>query len=119
MYRDLLHDVRPERRQGRRVVYLAEVQLGYDERPLAQLAENHDTARTYHYLTPSNALYGLSAFFFGGARQKDLEHPAWTVARHALVNAFHAGAASRLFPAGDALPHRSSAKSRRTIARQP
>src|ERR1043165_5883689 len=70
LHDDILHEVDGPN-AGQHYVFLTEVQYSYDSRPLAQLEENEDTARTYHNLTPANAYYGLSAVLFGGARKVD------------------------------------------------
>jgi len=85
-------------RPGQRWLLLAEVQSGYDYQPLAQLGENQDTERTFHYLTPTNAWYALQAMSDLKNRESSLQQPFWTVFRHSLVNTFNVGVSSWLVP---------------------
>jgi len=104
MYEDLLSRV-PAIAPGRRTIFLAEAHIGYDMSPFAQLERNRDTARTYHYVTPTNAWYGLRSVFFGGGDRIAGRDLAWTVARHAMINGFQVGTASYLFPDTEVRPH--------------
>jgi hypothetical protein len=95
---EIVGDALAKPRPGQRWLFLAEVQGGYDRRPLAQLLENQDTDRTFHYLTPDNAWYALRAIEDPRLDQDELKRPYWTVTRHTLVNTFNVGVATRLVP---------------------
>jgi hypothetical protein len=105
MYRDVLAGLSAADARNENWVLLAEVHVGYDERPFAQLGKNQDTARAYRYVTPANAAYGLYALLFGGGKDVELDHLPWVVARHALVNAFNVGAAAWLVRHDTIKPH--------------
>jgi len=80
------------------LVFLAEAQVDYDAKPLAQLQENSDTHRAYHYLTPINGWLALWSLWQGGGHLGTLSYPKWTVFRHTLVNAFNVGLSDSLVP---------------------
>lgn len=81
--------------------YLAEVQAGYDQMPLAQLDNNLDTWRAIQYCSPANSWQAARALAtpgvtapFGGAWR-------WPLLRQTLLNAFSAGALERYVPEAD------------------
>lgn len=92
------------KKQDAHVVFLAEVHSTYDRLPLAQLDENPDTDRTYHYMTPANAAYGLWSIVDDAWSDGEDIIPAeeakllWTAARHTMINAFNVGVAARVAP---------------------
>lgn len=85
-----------QKQPGQRWIYLTEVSEGYDTNPLTQFTDNLDTDRTYHYVTLSNALAMAGAVSSRGVRVPEAWR--WDLTRHAAVNAFNAGALSRLVP---------------------
>lgn len=90
------------KRPGQRWVYLTEVHLKYDNAPIAQFMENADAARAYDYMTPANAWAAAQALRSPGVQVPDGWR--WTLLRHALINSFNVGAASRYVPEADVVP---------------
>jgi len=84
------------KRAGQRWVYLTEVHLNYDNSPIAQFMENRDAARAYHYATLPNAWAVTRALHSPGVLVP--EGWQWALLRHAMVNTFNVGAASRYRP---------------------
>lgn len=108
LHQDLMHDLGAlrARKRGQRWIYLSEICFVYDENPFAQLDKNIDTVRAFHYLTPANAVHGLRSVLLAGGRTPEFSrfHLAWTVTRHALVNATNTGLASMLVPWSEIRP---------------
>lgn len=97
LYEDIVRSVGAGPRPGQRWIFLAEIHSTYDTNPLEQFERNRDTARAYHYLTPSNAFQAALASHGPGVKvpPSDLD---WTLFRHALVNTFNVGLAQRIVP---------------------
>jgi hypothetical protein len=89
------------RKPGQRWVYLAEVHLGYDSRPLTQFTENLDTMRSYQYTTLPNAWAAVRALQSPGVYAPDAWR--WSLFRHTLINALNVGATSRFVPEAEVL----------------
>jgi hypothetical protein len=97
LYEDIVSRIPKRQREGQHWVYLAEVMGGYDREPLNQLKDNPDSARAFHYLTPTNAWYAGLAMRSEHVTER-FEGWQWLIARHAMVNAFNAGVLSRVVP---------------------
>jgi hypothetical protein len=89
---------------GQRWIYLAEVQLGYDRSPVAQLERNHDSARAYYYLSAANAFHAARALRSANIDAVDIRGMDWLLVRHALIHTFNVGLGARLVPAVEAEP---------------
>ncbi len=83
-----------KRRPKQRWLYLAEIQWMYDVKPLATFYRNEGTLRSYHYLTPENAVFATLAMRSPNVTPTE----AWLepLLRHALINGFNVGVGSRL-----------------------
>jgi hypothetical protein len=102
LYRDLVSRLPPKAHPKQRWVMMAEVQQGYDQQPLAQVARNKDTTRNLHYLTPTNTFYALAA-----QRDASLQPPSpdawrWDLFRQTSINALNVGVSDRLVELDDA-----------------
>lgn len=84
------------KRARQRWIYLAEVHLKYDNAPLAQFMDNLDSARTYDYVTVPNAWAAAEAL--SSPDVQVLDGWQWPLFRHAMINSFSVGAASRYVP---------------------
>jgi hypothetical protein len=102
LYEDIKRDLAAQPRSGQRWLFLLEAQEGYDHEPLAQFDKNQDTARAFHYVTPSNAWFALAAQRSPGVHSPPVSAWRWGLARHMLINAFNVGVANRLV-AGEAI----------------
>lgn len=96
VYEDIKRDLSTGPRPGQRWIFLLEAQEGYDLEPLAQLDRNLDTARAFHYVTPQNAWFAWQAQQSPGVRPSPVGGWRWGLTRHALINFFNVGVASRL-----------------------
>jgi hypothetical protein len=103
-YEDLTARLPPRANHAQRWVFMIEVQEGYDVQPLAQFEGNQDTARAYHYLTPSNGWFALAADHSGGDTLSLDWRGQLAVLRHVLINAFNVGLVERLTKLDDILP---------------
>lgn len=81
--------------------YLAEVQFGYDQIPLAQFDNNLDTWRAIQYCTPANSWQAARALGSPGVTAPLGGAWRWQLLRHTLINAFSAGALKRYAPEAD------------------
>ena len=81
--------------------YMPEVQAGYDQIPLAQFDNNLDTWRAIQYCSPENAWQAAHALGTPGVTQPLGGAWRWQLFRHALINAFSAGALKRFAPEAD------------------
>jgi hypothetical protein len=81
------------KKAGQRWIYLTEVHLKYDSAPVAQFMENQDSVRAYDYVTLSNAWAAATALRSPGVQVPDGWQ--WKLFRHAMINSFSVGAASR------------------------
>ncbi len=86
---------------NQRWFYLAEVQAGYDQIPLAQFDNNLDTRRAIQYCTPENSWAAARALGSPGVTLPLGGAWRWQLLRHTLVNAFSAGALMRYAPEAD------------------
>lgn len=103
LYQDLVSRLEARRRPNQRYFLLLEIQESYDYDPLAQLENNLDTARAYHFLTPASVAVAVRAGYSNG----DLAS-RWrlygSAASHALVNGFNVGVAERVVPFSEVKP---------------
>jgi hypothetical protein len=100
-YEDIKRDLRAGPRPGQRWVFLLEAQEGYDHEPLSQFDRHQDTARAFHYMTPQNAWYAWRAQDSREVRPSPVDDWRWGLTRHALINFFNVGVASRLVGGDD------------------
>jgi hypothetical protein len=96
LYEDITARLPRGVKQSPRWIFMIEVQEGYDVQPLAQFENNQDTARAYHYLTPINVWFALTADYGGGSTLPLDWHGRLAVLRHALINGFNVGLLERL-----------------------
>ena len=101
MQQEALRRVKRKPEPQQRWLYLAEVQQGYDAKPLAQFEENLDSIRSYYYLTPENAWYAARALRSTGSDVPLDGAWHWPLLRHVLVNATNTGAFQRVVPEAD------------------
>lgn len=104
LYEDIAKRVPRPTHEGQRWVFLAEVMSGYDQEPLNQFFENPDSARAYYYLSPGNAWDASRAMQSEHLLPPRFDNRYWTVARHAMVNAFNAGVLTRVVEEEDIEP---------------
>ncbi len=101
MQQGIVQRLHGEKDSNQRWFYMPEVQAGYDQIPLAQFDNNLDTWRAIQYCTPENAWQAARALGTPGVTPPLGGAWRWQLFRHALINAFSAGALKRYAPEAD------------------